>query len=382
MSITIVPRALRVLAGLAVLVLALAACGDDAGSDGDADGDPETAEETAGDTPTEDGSPTAGGSPTEGTPGEAAGGDGPPAGEEEVTFDVYMGFAEEDVIATAEEFFANVEEASEGLITFEVTAGTESISPFESFDPLARGVYDFAVSSTVYFTDQVPEPMVDMVVTNPEEQIRQTELLDLFNETLEPHGAYMLGWTGSGNQFMLIGNATLEGADFSGLNIRTFPAINGFILDLGGSPVTVPAPERYSALERGVVDLTVAPIPSIAQERLYEVSDYAIYPPFLQVREAFLFNLEAWEGLTDYKRQVLEEQVLAHEAYARELRAQQSEEALQLIRENTEAVELSEEEAAAMRESAFESTLDFMAEQSGDPEMVERIRAVLEELVE
>lgn len=381
-------RGARLLALVAALALMAAACGegdeggDATGGETEATATEATATEATATEATEtDTGATPTGTATEGTEGGGTAG-APPEGEEEVTFDVYMGFAEEDVIATAEEFFANVEERSEGLMSFETSAGTESISPFESFDPLARGVVDFAVTSTVYFTDQVPEPMIDMVVTAPEDEIRQTELLEIFNEVLDPHNVHMLGWTGSGNQFLLIGNSRMETADFSGLNIRTFPAINGFILALGGSPVTVPAPERYSALERGVVDLTVAPIPSIAQERLYEVSDYSIFPPFLAVREALMFNKDVWDGLSDWKRQVLEDVVLEHEAFARAERERASGEALDLIRANTEVVELPPEEAEKLQQTAFESTFDFMAEQSSNPEAVERLRAEIDQLAE
>lgn len=361
------PRMIHSFGSVAALALLLVACGG-GGSNADGEAQDVNAAATEGEQDAE-------------AADDAAVEGGPPPGEESATLSVYMGFAEEDVIATAQTFFDNVEEMSEGLITFEIAAGTESVSPFESFDPLARGVFDFAVSSTVYFTDQVPEPMIDMVVTNPEDEIRQTELLDIFNEVLEPFNIHMLGWTGSGNQFMLIGNARLDEASFSGLNVRTFPAINGFILSLDGSPVTVPAPERYSALDRGVVDLTVAPIPSIAQERLYEVSDYAIYPPFLQVREAFLLNSDAWESLSDWKRQVITEAVLEHELFARETRQRQSAEAEELIRANTEAVELPSEEGEELRRAAFESTVEFMSEQSDNAEVVERIRTVLDELL-
>lgn len=329
--------------------------------------------------PTEQGaaSPADTHSPTpSGTETEAAG--PPPAGEEAVTIDAYNAFVEPEVGEIAQAFFDRVDELSDGLITIEIVADSASIPPFESFDPLARGVVDLAVTSTVYFTDQVPEPMIDMAVTSPEEEaFRQTGALDLFNQVLEEHDVHMLGWTGSGERFHLVGNARLEAADFSGLNVRTFPAINNFVLSLNGSPVTVPFAEVYEALERGVVDLAVSPINSIRQERLYEVSDYLIYPSFLQVRDALLINKGVWDGLSDWKRGILEQAVVEHEKFARANREQAAEESERVALEHAEAVELPEQEGTRLVEAARESTWDFLAETSDRPEVVEQLREAL-----
>ena len=101
---------------------------------------------------------------------------------------------------------------------------------------------------------------------------------------------------------------TLE--QLSGLKIRAGGRNIKDVERLGGTPVSIAAPEIYEALERGPLDgLTTMPLDGFKALGLYEVSPYILDPGMgvYAVSTAIVMNLDTWNGLpSDVQDTILE----------------------------------------------------------------------------
>jgi TRAP-type C4-dicarboxylate transport system substrate-binding protein len=88
-------------------------------------------------------------------------------------------------------------------------------------------------------------------------------------------------------------------ADLKGMKIRTTggPPIDQ-MKALGAVPVSVPMPENYMAMQKGVTDGMGAPWDAIYSFRLYEVAPYFTYVPLSCVYFSISINKNKWNSLS------------------------------------------------------------------------------------
>jgi len=96
--------------------------------------------------------------------------------------------------------------------------------------------------------------------------------------------------------------------DLQGRKIRGTQTFSGVFSLLGASPIVLPIPDTYSALEKGTVDGAGSPILGLAEYRWYEVAKYVIRPTFGRLIYPIFFNLDAWNKLTEQQRKILVEE--------------------------------------------------------------------------
>jgi TRAP-type C4-dicarboxylate transport system substrate-binding protein len=115
--------------------------------------------------------------------------------------------------------------------------------------------------------------------------------------------------------------------DLVGRKISSITLTNAGLKALGAIPVNVPAPERYSAVERGVVDGYALDIDSAAGYRLQPKTKYLIdhgYGSSNQI--AILVNLDKWKSLPKHLQKVMQEVAIEIESEAEAYFAPRNEE--------------------------------------------------------
>ena len=97
-------------------------------------------------------------------------------------------------------------------------------------------------------------------------------------------------------------------ADMEGLRIRTMtlPTHEAIISSLGGKPTPLPWPEVYTALQTGVADGQMNPIPIIAFAKFDEVQKYLSLTNHIITPYVWTMNAEFYDGLTDEERNVID----------------------------------------------------------------------------
>jgi TRAP-type transport system periplasmic protein len=115
-------------------------------------------------------------------------------------------------------------------------------------------------------------------------------------------------WVHPPGQFHLARKQVKVLEDLSGLKIRAAtPMLTTMVKTLGATPVSIAAPETYTALERGVVDGTIFPWEAIASFKLAEVLRYHAVVNLYASPLATLMNEQKYQSLPPDLRKVIDD---------------------------------------------------------------------------
>lgn len=123
-------------------------------------------------------------------------------------------------------------------------------------------------------------------------------------------GLKVLGLLDSGGYFAITNSKrpvkTLD--DMKGLRIRTMtlPTHEAIIGSLGGKPTPLPWPEVYTALQTGVADGQMNPVPIIAFAKFDEVQQYLTLTQHIITPYVWFMNKAFYDDLTDEERYVID----------------------------------------------------------------------------
>lgn len=131
------------------------------------------------------------------------------------------------------------------------------------------------------------------------------DLLDKFHR--EKAGIHYLCRLGLQPYFNFYMNVDLDKVDFKGLKLRSTPAYDHIIKQLGGAIIRTQMSEVYTALERGTIDGYGFPALGIADHKLEEVTKSIWGPAFYSSPTSFYINLAKWDSLAEEQRTVLTE---------------------------------------------------------------------------
>lgn len=143
--------------------------------------------------------------------------------------------------------------------------------------------------------------------------------------------------------------------DIAGLKIRVVqtPVLIDLFAALGATPVPMPFPEVYAALETGTVDGQENPYANILNSKLYEVQGYVAVTRHVYNPQIVLIGKTAWDKLNDEERAVFEEAAVEARGYQRTASRAKDDDALaQLKTKGMKVSEFPPAEIAALRAKA------------------------------
>ena len=269
-----------------------------------------------------------------------------------------------------------VEEQSGGNFTIEIHYG-EAISPArQNLDGLKIGAFESAQICTSYHPGKNPVSTVLDLPFLPMASFRElVHVHDAFSEhelfvnEMAGWGARYLASTALPlYEFMGVGDAPRELEDWQGMRVRALGGMGEAMATIGAVPTTMPAPEVYQSLERGVVQAASFPYSySHGAYRLHEVSDW--YTEGLQPGSAFCLTLtaiDAHDALPEeYKEMLRDARPLAYDALEAAY-VEADERFRPLFNEHLELIEISPEERQEFIEVAGEPVWAEWVEQYED----------------
>ncbi len=157
-------------------------------------------------------------------------------------------------------------------------------------------------------------------------------------------------------------------ADIAGKKIRAIsPEQAEFISAMGGTPVTIPGPEVYTALQRGLVDGTVIGSSAIESFKLIEVINTAYLPGVQVLSTGMLASKTALDSLPDDVRQIFMEEMAKVEEEARGfIAAQETRDLEKFEAGGMKLVRPSQEDYHHLRQVAKDKVWSAWAERAGE----------------
>jgi len=233
----------------------------------------------------------------------------PAAGAQELTLRAVSSFAEKTQFSrNFERFIDKVNADGKGLVKINYIGGPRAMPPFEVGNAVRTKVVDIANVTGAFYTNLMPEADAFKLLGKPMSEQRRNGTWAYVNELHNQKlNAYYLARQFHNVPFHIYLNKKIDKLDFTGLKIRVTPVYKDVVEALGGTTVTTPPGEVYTALERGVVDGYGWPITGIFDLGWEKVTKFRLEPPFYSVEVNVLVNLDVWKGLSEAQRKVLSE---------------------------------------------------------------------------
>jgi TRAP-type transport system periplasmic protein len=169
--------------------------------------------------------------------------------------------------------------------------------------------------------------------------------------------------------------------DMKGLKIRTMglDTHKTIVSALGGQPAVIPWAEVYTALQTGVADGQMNPIPIISFSKMNEVQKYLTLSGHLFAPYVWVMNKEFYEGLTSQEKAVLNDAVrsaiVACRGVARAIEA--SDKGMAALGKEMQVNTLTPEQRAKFRDITMPEVKKIIVEKYG-PEGEAMMKAFLE----
>ena len=210
-----------------------------------------------------------------------------------------------------ERFIEKVNADGKGIIQINYVGGPRAMPPFELGNAVRSKVIDIANVPGAFYTNLMPEADAFKLISKSADEQRKNGTWAFINELHNQKlNSYYLARQFVSIPFNIFLNKKLDKIDLSGLKIRVTPVYRDIVQALGGTPITTPPGEVYTALERGVVDGYGWPVPGIFDFGWDKVTKFRMEPSFYSVEVGVLVNLDAWKGLTDQQRKILTDAAL------------------------------------------------------------------------
>ena len=235
-----------------------------------------------------------------------------PAAAQEVTLRAVTSFAEGTQFSkNFERFIEKVNADGKGVVKINYIGGPRAMPPFEVGNAVRTKVVDIANVTGAFYTNLMPEADGFKLVSKPMSEQRKNGTWEFINQLHNQKlNAQYLARQFHNVPFHIYLNKKPDKLDFTGLKIRVTPVYKDIVEALGGTAITTPPGEVYTALERGVVDGYGWPVSGIFDLGWEKVTKFRLEPAFYSVEVNVLVNLDTWKGLTDAQRKVLNDAAL------------------------------------------------------------------------
>lgn len=216
--------------------------------------------------------------------------------------------------AKAAQLFADyVKEKTNGEITIDVFPMSQLGGERSMLEQVQGGTLDMAGIMTAVLSNFVPATTVfDMPFIWPNREtaykvMSDPEFKKIMFDAFPAKGFVAINY--GENEFRDFTNTKREirtPADLKGLKVRVMesPLYLETWRTLGASPIPMPFPEVYSALQQGVIDAQENPLPVSVMMKFTEVCPYVTVLNYTLAEAIKIINIDLWESLTAEEKKI------------------------------------------------------------------------------
>ena len=241
--------------------------------------------------------------------------------------------------------------------------GPEVVAQLEQVEACRSGMVDLVLTATSYSLSVLPEmDTMSLTELKPWEE-KAAGLFDYLDELHNKKAnAHYLGRPGTGILFSLfLAKPIKTVADLNGMKLRVSPTNVPLAKALGATPVQMPPPDIYTALERGVVEGYILPAHTIRDFGLIKPSKYMVFPGNYEACHSLIINLDTWKKLPKGIQDILSEQADNMTRYAfAEIEKKYNAELENFKKEGMVFIELPPPEAAKFKKIARDALFEVI----------------------
>src|SRR4029077_8806239 len=203
------------------------------------------------------------------------------------------------LLAPANAWVNAVNSKLSGKVRINYVGGPEVITRFQQTEALRTGVVDIAFTPSGDYQDQVPaSPVFVLSKLSPSEE-RKSGFYDFMaDEHAKKLNAQYLGRVQISPFYLWTKKEPRTLADLKGLKMRSGVLYDRLMREFGMVPVTINAPEVYTALGSGIVDGFGWPVTGPLKRGWLDTTKYVIDLPFYPASNVVaLMNLDKWKAL-------------------------------------------------------------------------------------
>jgi TRAP-type C4-dicarboxylate transport system substrate-binding protein len=213
----------------------------------------------------------------------------------------------------AEDWCREVERRTGGEVSFAYFPGQSLTKASQSYDAVTTGICDVAMSCLAYTRGRFPVMEVVDLPLGYTSGLQATRVANQVFRRLRPaelKGAEVMYLHAHGPGLLHTSDRPVQSlADLRGLKIRAHGTIAEMVKALGAAPVTMPMPETYQALDRGVVDGAFYPVEANRGWKLGEVSRFCTqsFPAAYTTSFFVVMNRQVWSSLSQAAQKAIQE---------------------------------------------------------------------------
>jgi TRAP-type C4-dicarboxylate transport system substrate-binding protein len=206
-----------------------------------------------------------------------------------------------------------IEEKSGGRLKITIFPGSILGKPADHYDLVKDGIADLAFTTPGYTPGRFPlitvtELPLGLFKSSRGGSLAVMSIFDKYFKDEFKDVKVLWFWVHPPGHFHLAKKQVKVLEDLNGLKIRAAtPTLTTMVKTLGASPVSIAAPDTYTALERGTVDGTIFPWEAISSFKLAEVLKHHVASG-LYVAPLFTFmNQKKYDSLPPDLRKIIDD---------------------------------------------------------------------------
>jgi len=266
------------------------------------------------------------------------------------------------------DFINMVEKESKGKLKIKWLGGPEVMPMFDQPEALRSGMIDMVLYLSTSYYKSILKPADAKglsELTAPEE--RKTGAFALWKEVFRKDcNAKLLGFWGTSIQMQFFSIDRISSLDdFKGKTLRCMPLYTNFVKSLGASPVVMPPPEIYTALQRKVVDGFMWPCMGVTPFGWHELVNYILFPMVFRGEASVAVNLDKFQSLPKDLQDILTHSMEKMENVGNKMHLEIAEEEREIMKKKgVQEVHLSQEEAERFKQLSQDATWPEIFERS------------------
>jgi TRAP-type C4-dicarboxylate transport system substrate-binding protein len=207
-----------------------------------------------------------------------------------------------------------VDKRTNGRVEVQYFFAESLVKTMDSLPAVSSGIADVQFFAAGYFPSQLPLSGGPDLIYQTRSNWVFAKAYNEMGETFPPYQKMfkdnnillMSSWPAS--EVVIISSKPIRTlADLKGKKIRAMGLMNVAMKMLGATPVAMPLPEVYEALERGTIDfVTGIPYHLVVSFKLHEAAKYLINPSIgCYASGGYFMNLKTWNNLPDDIKKII-----------------------------------------------------------------------------